>query len=120
MELKPGTRWKFPAAGSIWAGSTSSRLRPIKRWPASTAASSRAQFRRAIVSLPELSSDEPRGVLVRRQRSSIYTVLLLIALLAVLFGCLMMIMEWWQYSFQYKPPANLRSELPRPTINLQV
>ena len=31
------------------------------------------------MSLPESSSDEPRGVLVRRQKTTIYTVLLLIA-----------------------------------------
>jgi hypothetical protein len=72
------------------------------------------------VSLPELSSDEPRGVLVRRQRSSIYTILLLIALLGLVFGCLMMILEWWQYGFQHKPPANLRSELSRPAVILHV
>ena len=72
------------------------------------------------MSLPESSSDEPRGVLVRRQRSSIYSVLLLITLLALMFGCLMMIMEWWQYGFQYKPPANLRGELHRPTATVQV
>jgi hypothetical protein len=72
------------------------------------------------VSLPELSSDEPRGVLVRRQKSSIYTVLLLITLLALVFGCLMMILEWGQYGFQHKPPANLRSELAHPMVTLQV
>lgn len=55
------------------------------------------------------SPSEPRGVLVRRQKTNIYTVLLLIAVVALAFGCLMMILEWMQYSFQYKPPASLRS-----------
>ena len=62
------------------------------------------------MSLPELNSeDQPRGILVRRQKSTIYTVLLLIVLLALVIGCVMMVLEWAQYGFQYKPPANLRS-----------
>ncbi len=61
------------------------------------------------MSLPESSSEEPRGVLVRRQKTTIYTVLLIIAAAALLIGCLVMILEWAQYGFQYKPPANLRS-----------
>jgi hypothetical protein len=65
------------------------------------------------VSLLESSSSpapsEPRGVLVRREKTSIYTVLLLVAVVALVFGCLMMILEWAQYGFQYKPPASMRS-----------
>jgi hypothetical protein len=65
------------------------------------------------VSLLESSSSpspsEPRGVLVRRQKTSIYTVLLLIAVVALVFSSLMMILEWMQYGFQYKPPASMRS-----------
>jgi cytochrome b subunit of formate dehydrogenase len=61
------------------------------------------------VSLPESSSDEPRGVLVRRQKTTIYTVLLLIAIVALAISCLVMVLEWAQYGFQWKPPANLRS-----------
>jgi hypothetical protein len=61
------------------------------------------------VSLPESSSDEPRGVLVRRQKTTIYTVLLLIVIVALAFSCLLMVLEWAQYGFQWKPPANLRS-----------
>ena len=60
------------------------------------------------MSLPESSSEEPRGVLVRRQKTTIYTVLLLIAIVALAISCLVMILEWAQYGFQYKPPANLR------------
>jgi hypothetical protein len=62
-----------------------------------------------IVSLPDSSSDEPRGVLVRRQKSSIYTIMLLIAVIALAISCLVMVLEWAQYGFQHKPPANLRS-----------
>ena len=64
------------------------------------------------MSLPDSSSDRPRGVLVRRPRTSIYTVLLLIALVALVFSCLLMVLELAQYGFQMKPPANLRSAAP--------
>ncbi|HEX3602238.1 MAG TPA: hypothetical protein VHU84_18945 [Lacipirellulaceae bacterium] len=54
-------------------------------------------------------SERPRGILVRRQTTSIYTVLLLIAVVALAISSLMMILEWAQYGFQYKPPASMRS-----------
>jgi len=64
------------------------------------------------VSLPESSSDRPRGVLVRRPKSSIYTVLLGISLAAIGLGCLIMVLEIWQYgpiwTFPWKVPINLR------------
>jgi hypothetical protein len=62
------------------------------------------------VSRPESGFDEPRGVLVRREKTSIYTVLLMITLGAVCIGCLIMILELWRYGFQYKP-SSLRSEV---------
>jgi hypothetical protein len=61
------------------------------------------------VSLPDLSSDRPRGVLVRKPQTTIYTVLLFIALLAMAFSCLLLVLELLMYGFQFKPPANLRS-----------
>jgi cytochrome b subunit of formate dehydrogenase len=65
------------------------------------------------VSLLESSSSptpsEPRGILVRRQGTNIYTVLLLIAVVALALSSLIMILEWMQYGFQYKPPASMRS-----------
>jgi hypothetical protein len=64
------------------------------------------------VSLPDSSSERPQGVLVRRPKTSIYTVLLLVALMAILFSCLLLILELAQYDFQWKPPANLRSAVP--------
>ena len=60
------------------------------------------------MSLPE-SSDRPRGVLVRKPQTSIYTVLLFIALMALVIGSLIMAWEMLQYDLQYNPPANLRS-----------
>jgi hypothetical protein len=50
--------------------------------------------------------------LVRRPKQSIYTVLLFIALLAIAFGCLLMVIELARYGFQWNPPANLRSAVP--------
>jgi len=64
------------------------------------------------VSLPDLSSDRPRGVLVRRPKTSIYAVLLLVALVAIVLSCLLMVLELFQYDLQIKPPANLRSATP--------
>ena len=61
------------------------------------------------MSLPELSSDRPRGVLVRKPQTTIYTVLLLVALVALVFSCLLLVIELAMYGFQFKPPANLRS-----------
>jgi hypothetical protein len=72
------------------------------------------------VSLPESSSEEPRGVLVRRQKTTIYTVLLVIAAAALMFGCLLMILELWQYRFQYKPPTNLGFDSGSVPVHLNV
>jgi hypothetical protein len=47
--------------------------------------------------------------LVRKPRTTIYTVLLLIALVAMIFSCLLLVLELADYGFQFKPPANLRS-----------
>ena len=72
------------------------------------------------MSLPDSSSDRPRGVLVRRPTTSIYTVLLLVALLALVFSCVLMILELAQYGFQIKPPPNLRSALPAVAADAQL
>jgi hypothetical protein len=48
-------------------------------------------------------------VLVRKPQTTIYTVLLLIALLAMVFSCLLMVLELADYGFQFRPPANLRA-----------
>ena len=64
------------------------------------------------MSLPESRSDRPRGVLVRRPQTTIYTVLLFIALMALVISSLIMVFELLQYGFQYKPPGNLGSAPP--------
>jgi hypothetical protein len=63
------------------------------------------------VSLPELSSDRPRGVLVRKPQNSVYTVLLLIALLAMAFSCFLLFLELWQYGPIWEMPWNVPSNL---------
>jgi hypothetical protein len=64
------------------------------------------------VSQPESSSDAPRGVLVRRQKTTIYTVLLIITAAALVFGSLVLVLEIWQYgppwSAPWKVPVNMR------------
>ena len=72
------------------------------------------------MSLPDSSSDRPRGVLVRRPRTTIYTMLLLIALMALVFSCLLLVLELAQYDFQIKPPANLRSASPVSEVDVSV
>jgi hypothetical protein len=46
--------------------------------------------------------------LVRKPQTTIYTVLLLIALVVLLLACLLMLLELLDYGFQFKP-ANLRT-----------
>ena len=60
----------------------------------------------------ESSSDRPRGVLVRRQTTNVYTVLLGMAAAALALGCLVMLVEIAQYgsplTFPWKIPVNYR------------
>jgi hypothetical protein len=61
------------------------------------------------VSLPDSSFEPPRGVLVPKPRTTIYTVLLGIAALALVIACAVLAMEiWWEYG-SVSPPASLRS-----------
>ncbi len=57
-------------------------------------------------------SDAPRGVLVRRPKTSIYTVLLGITAGALAVGCLVLVLEIWTYgapwTFPWNIPINLR------------
>jgi len=62
--------------------------------------------------LPEVGADAPRGVLVRRPKTSIYSVLLGISAAALAIGCLMLVLEIWTYgapwTFPWNIPINLR------------
>jgi hypothetical protein len=61
---------------------------------------------------PEVGADVPRGVLVRRPKASIYTVLLGISAGALAVGCLVLVLEIWTYgapwTFPWNIPINLR------------
>lgn len=58
------------------------------------------------MSLPDSSFEPPRGVLVPKPRTTIYTVMLGIAALALMFGCAFLAWEIWQYG-SINPPPNL-------------
>ncbi len=49
----------------------------------------------------------PRGVLVRRPKTSIYSVMLGIAAGALTLGCLMLILEIWTYGAPWTFPWNI-------------
>ena len=59
------------------------------------------------MSLPESNFELPRGVLVPKPKTTIYTVLLGIAALALFISCAILALEIWQYG-SISPPANLR------------
>jgi hypothetical protein len=58
------------------------------------------------------TSDRPRGVLVRKPRTTIYTVLLGVAVAALAIGCLALFLETWRYgpiwTFPWDVPTRLR------------
>ena len=49
------------------------------------------------MSQPNFESDSPGGVLVPKPKSSIYTVLLIIALIALVFACVFLYLEISEY-----------------------
>ena len=49
------------------------------------------------MSQPNFESDSPGGVLVPKPKSSVYTVLLILALLALLTACLFLYLEIGEY-----------------------
>jgi hypothetical protein len=53
-------------------------------------------------------SDRPRGVLVRRPKSTIYTALLGVAVGALAIGCLALALEMLEYGWAWNIPTNLR------------
>ena len=60
----------------------------------------------------EVGADAPRGVLVRRPKTSIYSVMLGISAGALAIGCLVLVLEIWTYgapwTFPWNIPINLR------------
>jgi hypothetical protein len=64
------------------------------------------------VSLAELKP-EGRGVFVQKQRANVYTMLLVIALLEIIVGCLCLYLQMNVYQFKVKvPQAALVSSTP--------
>jgi hypothetical protein len=53
------------------------------------------------VSRLDSTSDRPRGVLVRKPKTTIYTVLLGIAAAALAVGCLALFWEFWRYGLTW-------------------
>jgi hypothetical protein len=65
------------------------------------------------VSRLDSPSDLPRGVLVRKPRSTTYTWLLGAAVAALAIGCLLLLLTEWRYGFfpldaPWKIPTNMR------------
>ena len=57
------------------------------------------------MSLPDSNSTEqPAGILVRKPRTSIYTVLLGISLVAIMLGCLFLVLEITEYDYLWSRP----------------
>jgi hypothetical protein len=60
----------------------------------------------------DVGAEAPRGVLVRRPKTSIYSVMLGISAGALAIGCLVLILEIWTYgppwTFPWNIPINLR------------
>ncbi|TWT32331.1 hypothetical protein KOR34_40940 [Posidoniimonas corsicana] len=48
--------------------------------------------------LDSTSANAPRGVLVQKPKTNIYTVMLIIAFLSMLFGCLFLYLELSRFS----------------------
>lgn len=55
----------------------------------------------------EVGAGGPRGVLVRRPKPSIYSVLLGISAAALAIGCLMLVLEIWTYGAPWTFPWNI-------------
>ena len=63
------------------------------------------------MSLPDSASNRPRGVLVRKPKTSIYTVLLGVTIGALAIGCLALALEIMRYGWlldAWKIPSNLK------------
>lgn len=60
------------------------------------------------MSQPDSKSTRPTGILVRKPSTSIYTVLLGIAVTALAFGCLFLLLEIQQYDWLWNRPWTQR------------
>ncbi len=64
------------------------------------------------MSQPDSNLDSPRGVLVPKPKTSIYTIMLIVSLAAITVGCVVLWAGIWDYgppwSFPWKIPASFR------------
>ena len=54
------------------------------------------------------STDSPRGVYVQKPKADIYTVLLAIALVAILIACLLLFLEVRAYNYDFRTGRSIR------------
>jgi hypothetical protein len=60
------------------------------------------------VSLAELQPSKSRGVFLQKQRANIYTMLLILAFLNIIVGCLFLYLEMNSYGFKVKVPPEAK------------
>jgi len=60
------------------------------------------------VSQPDSKSTRPAGILVRKPTSTVYTALLGVALLALMFGSFLLFLELLQYDWFWARPWSQR------------
>lgn len=65
------------------------------------------------MSLAELKP-EGRGVFVQKQRANVYTVMLVVALVEILVGCLCLYLQMNVYQFKVKVPQSAVAPPPAP------
>jgi hypothetical protein len=60
------------------------------------------------VSLAELQPNKSRGVFLQKQKANIYTMMLILAFLNIIVGCLFLYLEMNAYSFKVKVPLEAK------------
>jgi hypothetical protein len=60
------------------------------------------------VSLAELKPSKSRGVFLQKQRANIYTMLLILAFLNIIVGCLFLYLEMNSYGMKVKVPVEAK------------
>lgn len=66
------------------------------------------------------ASSSRRGVYVEGPRNDIYTVLLAIALFAIVCACLFLVLEWHTYDFKSSPQSAIDGRVGTTTLALSV
>lgn len=70
------------------------------------------------MSLAELKL-ESRGVFVQKQRANVYTVMLVVALMEIVVGCLCLYLQMNTYQFKVKVPSDAQvTSVPMPVSGI--